>query len=65
VPAREAIRVKGDYTEAHCSLGVALGQKGQLQPALEEYRKAYEVAPKNPTIRGDYEKLLKRLNPQP
>jgi Flp pilus assembly protein TadD len=62
---RMAIRVKADYAMAHNALGLALEQRGELQPALEEYRRAYELAPENPTIRGDYEKLLKRLNPQP
>jgi formylglycine-generating enzyme required for sulfatase activity/serine/threonine protein kinase/Flp pilus assembly protein TadD len=62
---RMAIRLKADYAMAHNALGLALEQKGELQPALEEYRKAYELAPKNPTIRGDYEKLVKRVNPQP
>jgi Flp pilus assembly protein TadD len=62
---RMAIRLKADYAMAHNALGLALEQKGELQPALEEYRKAYELAPKNPTVRGDYEKLVKRLNPQP
>jgi serine/threonine-protein kinase len=62
---REAIRVNADYAEAHYSLGWFLEQKGDLQNALEEYRKAYELAPKNSIFRGDYEKLVKRLNPQP
>jgi formylglycine-generating enzyme required for sulfatase activity/Flp pilus assembly protein TadD/tRNA A-37 threonylcarbamoyl transferase component Bud32 len=62
---RMAIRLKADYAMAHNALGWALEQKGELQPALEEYRQAYELAPKNPTVRGDYEKLVKRMNPQP
>ncbi|MGB9485980.1 MAG: SUMF1/EgtB/PvdO family nonheme iron enzyme, partial [Terriglobia bacterium] len=62
---RMAIRVKADYAMAHNALGLALEQKGELHPALEEYRRAYELAPEDPTIRRDYEKLLKRLNPQP
>jgi len=62
---RMAIRLKADYAMAHDVLGAALEQKGELQPALEEYRKAYELAPQVPAIRGDYEKLVKRLNPQP
>ena len=62
---RMAIRLKGDYVMAHNALGLALEEKGELQPALEEYRKAYELDPRNPTIRADYEKLVKRLSPQP
>jgi serine/threonine-protein kinase len=62
---RMAIRLKGDYVMAHNALGVALEEKGELQPALEEYRKAYELDPRNPTMRADYEKLVKRLSPQP
>jgi len=60
-----AIRLKADYVMAHNALGLALEEKGELQPALEEYRKAYELDPRNPTMRADYEKLVKRLNPQP
>ena len=62
---RMAIRLKADYVMAHNALGLALEEKGELQPALEEYRKAYELDPRNPTIRADYEKLVKRLSPQP
>ena len=62
---RMAIRLKADYAMAHDALGAALEQKGELQPALEEYLKAYELDPRNPTIRADYEKLVRRLSPQP
>jgi serine/threonine-protein kinase len=62
---RMAIRLKADYVMAHNALGLALEEKGELQPAIEEYRKAYELDPRNPTIRADYEKLVRRLSPQP
>jgi serine/threonine protein kinase/cytochrome c-type biogenesis protein CcmH/NrfG len=60
---REAIRLKPDNAEMHDNLGAGLEQKGELQAALQEYRKAYELAPNNQAIRGDYERLVKRLNP--
>jgi len=62
---REAIRLNPDSAYVHNSLGIALERKGELHPALEEYRKAYELDPKDSTIRDNYEKLVKRLNPQP
>ena len=40
---REAIRLKKDYAYAHCNLGVALHDKGQLDEAITEYREAIRL----------------------
>jgi tetratricopeptide (TPR) repeat protein len=45
-------------TLAHANLGIALERKGNLQGALEEYRAAYMLDPKNATYKQNYERLL-------
>ncbi len=47
---------------AHANLGVALEQKGDLRGALEEYRAAYMLDPKNMTYKANYERLLQQKN---
>jgi Flp pilus assembly protein TadD len=47
---------------AHCTLGFVLENKGDRRGALEEYRAAYMLDPKDPTYKQDYERLLQQLN---
>ena len=49
--AREAIRCKPDLPEAHCNLGRALQQKGQLREALEALQRGHELGSKDPNWR--------------
>ena len=42
---QEAVRLKPDYAEAHNSLGVALGDRGQLPKAVEHYLEALRLKP--------------------
>ncbi len=58
---REAIRLKPDWALAHNNLALALEAKGERQGALEEYRKAPELDPKNNFIRTNYKRLSKEL----
>jgi Flp pilus assembly protein TadD len=48
--------------EAHNNLGAALEQNGARRGALEEYRAAYTVDPKNSIYKQNYERLLQRVN---
>src|SRR5262249_49539320 len=45
---REAIRLKDDYAEAHCNLGLALRDKGQFQQAVEELRRGHQLGSRGP-----------------
>jgi spermidine synthase len=39
------LRVKPNYAEAHCNLGLALFQTGQIQAAIGRYRQALQIRP--------------------
>ena len=41
----QALRLKPDYVEAHCNLGVALEQAGRLQDAIGHYEQALQIKP--------------------
>ena len=43
---REAIRLKPDYAEAHCNLGLALRQQGLYAESLAEFRVGHELGSK-------------------
>lgn len=43
--ALEAVRLKPDYADAHCALGVALAKLDQTDEAIREYQKALELDP--------------------
>ncbi len=58
--AREALRLNPNDGLAHANLGVALEQKGDLRGALEEYRAAYTLDPKNATYKEEYESALRK-----
>jgi serine/threonine protein kinase len=45
---REALRLKPDYAETHCNLGLLLQQKGEFGAALEELRRGHELGSRNP-----------------
>jgi Flp pilus assembly protein TadD len=47
---------------AHNSLGVALDQRGDRRGALEEFRAAYMLDPKNAFFKQNYERLLREVN---
>ena len=59
---REAVRLNPRFDLAHYTLGFALEKKGDRQGALEEYRTAYMLGPKNATYKQDYERLLQQVN---
>jgi cytochrome c-type biogenesis protein CcmH/NrfG len=42
---RQAIRIKPDYAEAHCNLGVTLCDQGKLDEAIATYRQAIQIKP--------------------
>ena len=42
---RETIRLKEDYPEAHCNLGLALFAQGKLEEAIAAYRAAIRLKP--------------------
>ena len=41
----QALRIKPDYAEAHCNLGVALEQAGRPQDAIGHYEQALRLNP--------------------
>ena len=41
----QAIRIKPDYTEAHCDLGAALQQEGKIEGAIGHYEQALRIRP--------------------
>ncbi len=45
---REAIRLKGDYAEAHCNLGNILLMQGRAREAVNELRQGHELGSKDP-----------------
>jgi len=45
---REAIRIKKDYAEAHCSLGELLEKIGRFSEALAYRQRGHEIGSKNP-----------------
>jgi Flp pilus assembly protein TadD len=47
---------------AHANLGTAFEGKGDVRGAIGEYRAAQTLDPENPTIRGNYERLLGHIN---
>jgi tetratricopeptide (TPR) repeat protein/Tol biopolymer transport system component len=55
----EALRLNPKHTQAHHSLAEALEKKGDLAGALEHYRIASELEPKNSVFRADYQELAK------
>jgi Flp pilus assembly protein TadD len=46
-PAREALRLNPNNDNAHVNLGIALGQKGDLDGEIAEEREALRLNPKN------------------
>ena len=45
---RAAIRLKPDYAEAHCNLGLLLQNQGRFHDALTELRRGHELGSKRP-----------------
>jgi len=43
---KQAIRLKPDYAEAHCNLGLALLRMGQFRPAVEAFRHGHQFGTK-------------------
>jgi eukaryotic-like serine/threonine-protein kinase len=48
VQFQTATKIKKDYAEAHCQLGLALRQTGQFAKALESLRKGHELGSRDP-----------------
>jgi tetratricopeptide (TPR) repeat protein len=59
---REALRLNPNNTLAHFGLGGALERKGDGPRALEEYRVAYTLDPKNALYKQNYERLVKKTS---
>ena len=58
---RELIRLAPDDAHAHSGLAAALGHQGDERGALQEYRRANELDPKEPAIHSAYERLREKL----
>ncbi len=56
--AHEAVRVTPDNGVTHNNVGVALANKGDWEGAIEEYREAYILDPREPVIRRNYAEAL-------
>jgi tetratricopeptide (TPR) repeat protein len=59
----EALRLNPSNALAHFCLGDAFEHKHNLTAALEQYRAAYELNPRDPSYRKKYEHLLKETRP--
>jgi RsiW-degrading membrane proteinase PrsW (M82 family) len=55
--AREALRLQPEHAHAHFYLGRGLEQEGDRRAALDEYRQAARLAPKDAAIVARYERL--------
>ena len=58
---RLAVNLNPVVADYHRMLGIALEKQGDLQSALAEYLKAYQIDPNNSTYRVTYERLRKEL----
>ena len=59
--AQAAIRLQPDAPKAHDLLGMALAKQNRNEAALDELRRAAELAPKDADIRNDLGTALVRL----
>lgn len=48
--ARQALSVNSNNSVAHVQLGIALGDRGQIEPALVHLRQAQALAPRDPDM---------------
>jgi Flp pilus assembly protein TadD len=60
---REALRLSPNNAAYHASLGDALEQKGDRAGALQEYRNAATLDPKNSGYQQNCERLMVQPNP--
>jgi tetratricopeptide (TPR) repeat protein len=60
---REAIGIDPDEPNTHHSLAVVLYLDGQHSAALDEYRRAHELAPDASAFKADYDRALRELQP--
>ncbi len=58
----EAVHLNSNNCAAHYSLGTAYEHQGNRQAALQEYRTAYELNPKNANYQKAYERLCSQGN---
>jgi Flp pilus assembly protein TadD len=55
---RAAVQLLPNNSMAHNNLGIAIEMiKGGQRAALEEYRKAHELDPRNSSAKANYERL--------
>ena len=59
---RDSVRRHPNDGNEHNNLAAALAKRGDLQGAVEELRAARLLAPKNPVIKENYERLLQEVN---
>jgi Flp pilus assembly protein TadD len=57
---REVLRLEPNDSPAHFLIGLLLEEKHDQRGALEEYRAAYTLDPKNPKYEKAYEKLARK-----
>jgi len=56
---RQATTASPNDVRTRCALAGALERKGDLAGALQQYAIAVKLAPQDPAIRGNYERLAK------
>lgn len=60
--APEALRLDPKNDSAHYNIGLALERKGDRPGALQEYRAACTLNPKDRGYQEHYERMLQQLN---
>ncbi len=59
--ARDAVRFAPDDARAHNLLGVALASRGDLRPAESHFREALQLAPGDPEVRANLDRVTRAL----
>lgn len=59
---QQAVKLKPDFADAYCNLGVALKEEGQLDAAIDSYRHALEITPDDAEIHSNLGEVYWKKN---
>jgi tetratricopeptide (TPR) repeat protein len=57
----KALKINGDYAEAHNNLGVVLASQGRFKEAIEHFRQALRINPDYPQARRNLALTLRQI----